>query len=162
MSKYKCQEHLSNEGFYDEEGNFVCLYCYMNNIFKCPKGRLLKQVRLRKYILRILDKSTKTHKQMAVQVFIDKGDKKILDHKYTTRDLSVALRHYQQLHQDIEERRYKRDRREESEGVRLTEINTAVSSESSDFETISSEAELRWISDSTDSTLRGDIVEEPT
>jgi len=34
MSKYKCNIHKSNEGFINEEGKWVCWYCYIP-IFDC-------------------------------------------------------------------------------------------------------------------------------
>jgi len=97
--KYKCIKHKSNDGFYDSEGKWHCWFCYFENVYFNPNGIVMKELEVKKYLLRIVDYSEDNEKSMQVQVF-DKTDKTLV-HVYDCRDLSVAIRHFDDIIQRI-------------------------------------------------------------
>jgi hypothetical protein len=111
--EYKCRKHKSNDGFFDLDGNWCCLYCYKENRYSNPEGIVLKEVKVRNKLVRIVDKSRKKSKKVVLEVFLDNENKELIYH-YSTRDLSVCLREYERIIRDIETNRRigREDRRE--------------------------------------------------
>lgn len=105
--KYKCQKHHSNEGYEDSNGTWNCWFCYAEDLYFNPKGTLIKEYTVKKYIVRIIDR-TKRDGMIAVELF-DK-DKVLVGH-WDQRDLSIALRKYVQTIEEIEQGAFRKNRR---------------------------------------------------
>ena len=117
--RYKCLRHKSNEGYIDKNGKWHCWYCYSENLYLNPKGVVLKELEVKKYTLRIVDRTTPEEKSIWVEVFTRS---KILDHNYNCRDLSVAIRHFESLVREILEGNYRRRRYEHEEPSYMPDI----------------------------------------
>jgi len=94
-SKYKCNKHKSNEGFYDAKGNWICWKCYYENEFLNPKGKVLDSFKHENYLVRLID----TGKEVRVEIWDTKDKTRIsqIDYRY----LSVAMREFKRFIQDI-------------------------------------------------------------
>ena len=94
-SKYKCNKHKSNEGFYDAKGNWICWKCYYENEFLNPKGKVLDSFKHENYLVRLID----TGKEVKVEIWDTKDKTRIsqIDYRY----LSVAMREFKRFIQDI-------------------------------------------------------------
>ena len=101
---YKCEKHLSNQGYVDDKGKWHCWFCYSENLYLNPGGITLKELEIKRYIIRIVDSTDEQNKLLRVELFIK--DTKDLDHNYSCRDLSVAIRHFDSLINEILEGNY--------------------------------------------------------
>lgn len=104
---YRCTKHMSNEGYVNADGKWNCWFCYAEDLYYNSKGTLIKEYTVKKYVVRIIDR-TKTDGMIAVELF-DK-DKVLVQH-WDQRDLSIALRKYVQVIEDIEKGIFRRNRR---------------------------------------------------
>lgn len=105
--KYRCKKHMSNEGYYDSNNQWQCWECYFEDIYNNPRGTIVKYSRIRKYTLRVVDRS---ERHIVVEVFKER----MLVDKFTYRDLSLALRKYEELTELIETGRYRKRTRRQS------------------------------------------------
>ena len=110
--KYRCGKHLSNQGYIDDEGKWHCWFCYYENLYLNPNGVVIKELEIKDYIIRIVDRTNSQSKDLCVELFTK--DKKILDHRYNCRDLSMAIRHFDNLIREILEGMYKKRGRKEA------------------------------------------------
>ena len=91
MRKYKCPIHKSNEGFYDENGKWICWKCYEENEYYNPKGKVVDSYSKDKYLLRVVDKQD----HVEVEVWHIEKQEKVTYYSY--RDLSSAMRKFREL-----------------------------------------------------------------
>ena len=123
--KYRCQKHLSNEGYTNDNGEWVCWFCYAENLYLNPKGTLIKEYSVKKYTVRIIDRG-KTDGMIAVELF-DK-DKVLIQH-WDQRDLSIGLRKYVQVIEDIEKGIFRKNRRERNSFFAVAPSNLILRTE---------------------------------
>lgn len=107
--KYKCEKHLSNQGYLNKEGEWCCWFCYYENLYLNPNGVVLKELEIKDYVIRIVDRTNSQNKELSVELFTK--DEKILDHNYNCRDLSMAIRHFDTLIREILEGLYKKKKK---------------------------------------------------
>jgi len=110
LSSYKCEKHCSNEGFFNNEGDWICWICWLEDPLNDPKGRIIESRKIKKYFIRLVDRSI-FHRGLAVELYdLSRSKNKKLIFNSDFRDLSVALRKYNSLLQSIKEGRYRAPR----------------------------------------------------
>jgi len=96
---YKCMIHLNNEGFFDDDGNWNCWICWINNPLNEPKGRIIEELQTDKFLLRIVDRNM-YGLGIGIELYQLTNDIQCL-FSSSYRDLSVALRKYKSLFKSI-------------------------------------------------------------
>jgi len=87
MKKYKCAKHKSNEGFYNNEGEWICWECIALDPYLSPRGRIIDSMIKEPFLLRLVD-ATKYGEFLRLEVFLNKK----LTVLREFRDLSLATR----------------------------------------------------------------------
>ena len=97
---YKCSKHMSNEGFYDADGNWRCWYCEKEDKYKYPDGKMFDRAKLKDYEIRVLVKEEKSY----VEVWKLSGSPPEMILKRAFKYMSRAVRFFNELIDEI--RRY--------------------------------------------------------
>jgi len=111
--KWKCIVHRTNDVIITDDGTEICRICYKSNPYYNPRGRIVDEFIVEpkdgeEVTLRLVDRTVSTGGEQEVDQFM--GIKRVFHNSY--RDLSMALRKFDELRIKMLNDQIPRDRRD--------------------------------------------------